>query len=118
MDIKSLWSKYRLYFWIAIIAVFAGLIVVDHFYISGKIDTTIQAVKDKWNTDNREILDNIVILKGKQDSLDSQFKQNKADIIKLKNTKQQETNNVFSSNDPKQIAAYFDNVIDGFTPSK
>jgi predicted PurR-regulated permease PerM len=124
MDTKSKFNDLKSKYGKKIILIISGILIIiimvfiGKYYANKQVNEFVNNVRNEWSaTVGREIMDNIAKVQERQVILENNYNTQKTQINQLKNAKKQEAQNVFNSNDPTQIANYFDNVIDAYIPS-
>jgi len=103
---------------ISVLILAISLVFIGKWYSMREANSLVNAVRQEWQVNNRALLDNIVRLQIKQEEMNKQFEANKIELETLKKKKYKETVYVFKSGNTKDIASYFDNVIDNYTPNR
>lgn len=118
---SELWKKFGRYVYIGIgvLVLIAGAVYLGKWYATGKAKEFSQSIHDRWMLDHgKQLYESIAVNKNKIEELDQNYKTQSTRVNKLWKERKGVIDNAIKSGDTTAIAGLFDNLVDGYTPSK
>jgi len=103
---------------VVILVLIFGIVIVSHWYTSGKTKAWLDEMGQKFDATNRSQQEEIFRNKIKIEDLEKGLAAERVKVKALQEKRRIGIKDAIESKDPKRISGQFDNVVDSYTPPK